>query len=97
MAPFMFCIRFRLCSVYIPVMFCLCSLKGPFYVSYSIASMFSLPSGYVLSMFLEGLLYVSYTVASMLSLYSGLCSLQGSVDVPHMASSLFSVHYVYVH
>ena len=93
----MFLIVLRLCSVYLLVMRYLCSLKGSFYVSFTVASMFNLHSCYVLSMFLEGLLYVSYTVVSMLSLYSGLCSLQGSVDVPHMASSLFSVHSVYDH
>ena len=88
----MFLIVLRLCSVYLLVMRYLCSLKGSFYILYTVASMFSLHSGYVLSMFLEGLLYVSYTVASMLSLYSGLCSLQGSLDVPYMAPSMFSVH-----
>ena len=93
----MFLIVLCLCSVYLLVMRYLCSLKGSFYVLYTVASMFSLHSGYVLSMFLEGLLYVSYTVVSMLSLYSGLCSLQGSIDVSYMASSLFSVHSVYVH
>ena len=43
-APAMFRIRLRLCSVYILAMFCLCSLKGSFYVSYMVASTFSLHS-----------------------------------------------------
>ena len=59
----MFRMWLHLCSVY---MFCVCFLKGSFYVSYTVASMVSLHSGYVLSS-----LKVSYTVVSMFSLHSG--------------------------
>ena len=45
------------------------SMKGFFYVSYTVASMFSLHSGYALSLFLEG--PFSYSIASVFSLPSG--------------------------
>ena len=92
-----------LCSVYLLIMLYLCSLKGSFYVSYMVVSMFSLHSGYALSMFLEGLFLCFIMVAPMLSLQPSyvlsiflewllLCFVYGCVYV----QSIFRLCSVYV-
>ena len=92
--------------IYVQSTFCLrSSLNGSFYVSYMVVSMllFSLHSGYALSMFLEGLLLCFIMVAPMLSLQPSyvlsiflewllLCFVYGCVYV----QSIFRLCSVYV-